>query len=55
MRDQSKLTCLIHGPIYLSHECKILNDFGNKYAKGRHFNESMKNPIFKISFGIRKM
>ena len=32
-KDISKTTCLIHGPIYSSEECKILGDFGNKHAK----------------------
>ena len=36
-RDQSKLTCLIHGPGNSSDERKVLNDFSTEYAKGRKF------------------
>ena len=35
MRDRSKLTCLIHSPGHSSYECRVLNDFGTKYAKER--------------------
>ena len=28
-----KLTCIIHGPGHSSDECKVLGDFGSKYAK----------------------
>ena len=39
LRDQLKLTCLVHGPGYTTDECKALNGFGTKYAKGRDFKE----------------
>ena len=32
-KDRSKQTCLIHGSIHSSDECKILEDFGNIYVK----------------------
>ena len=53
-RDGSKLTCLIYGPGRSSYECKVLNDFGAKYSKYRHFKESSQEPIFKTYLEISK-
>ena len=33
--ERKSKTCLIHGPGYSSDECKVLGDFGAKYAKGK--------------------
>ena len=43
-RDQFKLTSLIHGLGNSSDEWKVLSYFGDKYAKGRHFNEFIQEP-----------
>ena len=32
-KDGSRLTCLIHGPVYSPDECKVLVDFGYKCSK----------------------
>ena len=32
-KDWSRLTCLIHGPVYSPAECKVLVDFGYKCSK----------------------
>ena len=45
LRDQLKLTCLIHGPGNSPDEYKVLNDFGTKYAKVRNFKERSQEPI----------
>ena len=34
-KDRSKPTQIIHGPGNSSDECKVLGDFGSKYAKIR--------------------
>ena len=34
-KGKSKPTCLIHGPGNSSDECRVLGDFGSKYAKIR--------------------
>ena len=38
-KDISKPTCLIHFPGHSSDECKVLGDFGYKYAKPRPTKE----------------
>ena len=38
-RDRSKPTCLIFVRAHSLDDCKILNDFFTKYAKGRPFKE----------------
>ena len=35
LKYRSKLTCLINGPVHHSCECKVLGDFGHKYAKDK--------------------
>ena len=42
--DQSKLTCLIHGPGHSSEQNKLLNYFATKYSKGRHFKKRRQDP-----------
>ena len=32
-RDKLQLACLIYGPGHHSDECKVLNEFDNKYNK----------------------
>ena len=46
----SQLTCLIHGPGHSSDECKVLDNFGTKYAKCRPFKESRVNPTTKKKY-----
>ena len=38
-RGLSKQTCLIHVPGHSPDKCKVLIDFGTKYAKVRNFKE----------------
>ena len=49
MRGQSQLTCIIHGPVHSSDECKVLGEFGSKYAKFSHTKDYSKAPEFKKS------
>ena len=37
--------CLIHGPGYSSEECKVLGDFGTKYAKSRPTKGHSSSPV----------
>ena len=41
----------MHGPVNVSDECKVLNDFGYMYDKDRPFKERGYQPIFKRKFG----
>ena len=50
-RDQSKLTCLIHGPGNLSDEWKLLNDFGTEYSKVRTFKDHSQEPTTNKFYG----
>ena len=34
-KDRSKPICIIHSPVHSSDECKVLGNFGFKYAKRR--------------------
>ena len=47
MRNLSKLTCIIRGPIHSSGECKVLSDFGSKSTKIRSTMEFRQEPEFK--------
>ena len=38
-------TCLIHGPGNSSDECKVLGEFGDKYAKGKPKKDYGNRPI----------
>ena len=40
-------TCLIHGPGKPSEECKVLGDFGTKYANSRPTKEHGRSPVPK--------
>ena len=51
LRDRSKLTCIKHGPVNSSYECKLLNCFGTKYSKYRPFKESRQELTTKKTFG----
>ena len=45
-RPTGKLkTCLIHGPGHSSEECKVLGDFGTKYAKSRPTEDHGNSPV----------
>ena len=46
LRDQSKLTCLIHGPVHSAYECKVLNYFGFKNTKDRPSKECRQESVF---------
>ena len=35
---------MINGPGHPSEQCKILNNFGKRYATVRHFRECMQDP-----------
>ena len=41
LKDRLKLACIIHVPIHSLDECKVLGDFGTKYAKGRTTEDLM--------------
>ena len=53
-RDRSKLTSLIHGPGHSSYKCKVLGDFGTKYAKFRLTKDHRKDPATRKKFGINQ-
>ena len=38
-------TCLIHIPGYSSEECKVLGDFGTKYANSRPTKDRSNSPV----------
>ena len=38
-------TCLINGPRHSSDKCKVLGDFGAKYAKGNPTKDHGNHPI----------
>ena len=42
--DRSQLTFLINVPGHSSDKCKVLNDSGTKYSKGRPFKERRQDP-----------
>ena len=54
LRDQSKLTCLFHGPLHSPDECKVLNYFGFKYTKDNPSTEFRQDHAFKKKFGKHK-
>ena len=43
-------TCLIHGPVYSSEECKVLGDFETKYANIRPNKDRGSNPVPRGEF-----
>ena len=47
-------TCLIHGPGSSSEECKVIGDFGTKYATSRPTKDRGSNPIPKKCFNRQK-
>ena len=47
-------TCLIHGLQHSSDECKVLVDFGAKYAKGKPTKDHGNNPVPKKTFNRQK-
>ena len=44
LKVESK-TCLIHGPVHSSGECKVLIYFGTKYAKVKSTNDHGNHPV----------
>ena len=50
LKDISTPTCLIHGPGHSSDQCKVLGDFGSKYAKSRPTKDRRKNPANRNIF-----
>ena len=44
LKSESK-TCLIHNPEHYSNECKVLGDFGTKYAKGKRDKDHNNNLV----------
>ena len=52
-KDIPKPTCLIHGPRHSSDECKVLGDFGSKYAKSRPTNDRRQDPANGNKFNRR--
>ena len=53
-KGKSKTTCLIHGPGHLSYECKVLGDFGSKYAKSRSTKYRGHNIIPRKKFNSQQ-
>ena len=51
LKYRSKLICLIRGPGNSLDECKVLGDFGTKYAKIRPTKYHRHKPAPKIIFG----
>ena len=49
-----KIIFLIHGLGNSSDECRVLNNFGTKYAKGRSFRERSQETTFGKKFGNKK-
>ena len=49
-KDRSKPTCLIHGPIHSSDECKVLGDFGSRYDKNIHTKDCGHNLAHRKKF-----
>ena len=50
-KDQSQLTCIIHSAGNSSDECKVLSDFGSKYANIIHTKDHRKEPSLNNKFG----
>ena len=49
-RDKSKRTYLVHGPSNPSYKCKILGDFGSKYAKSEPTKDCRNDPSNRNKF-----
>ena len=47
-----KLTCLINVPGHSSDKCRVLGDFGTKYAKNGPTKYHSEEPTNKKDFGI---
>ena len=43
-------SCIIHGPGHSSDVCKVLGDFGTKYANIRPTKDRRSNPVPRICF-----
>ena len=50
-KDRLKLKCIIHGPGNALYECKVLGNFGSKYAKDRPTKYHRKENKTKKKFG----
>ena len=53
-KDRPKPTCLIHGPGHSSDECKVLRDFGSRYAKSRPTKYNGHNLANRNKFNRKK-
>ena len=53
MNGRLQLTLLINGPGNFSDERTVINDLGNKYAKGGPFKELRKYPAAETKNGKR--
>ena len=53
-KDESKPTCIIHGPRNSSDECKVLGDFCSKYSRIRPTKYHGHNPSNGTKFNRHK-
>ena len=53
-KDRPRTTCLIHAPGKFSDECKILGNFGYKYAKSRPTKDRGNDPTIINKFNRQK-
>ena len=53
-RYRSKSICLIHGPENSSDKCKVLGQFGSKYAKSRPTKDCGKDTANRNKFNSQK-
>ena len=53
-KGNSKPTCLIHNPGHSSYECKVLGDFGSKYAIIMPTKDHGHNPANINKFNSQK-
>ena len=53
-KDRSKPTCIIHGPENSSYECKVLGEFGSKYAKSRPTKDRRQYPANRKKLKIHQ-
>ena len=49
-KDKTKPICLIHSPGNSSDKCKVLGDFGSKYAKSSPNKDHRHDPATKKKF-----
>ena len=49
-KGKYKPTCIIHDPVYYSDECKVLGNFGSKYAKNMPTKDRRNNNVLRKKF-----